>query len=87
MLFNVRAFALTFALWWGVAVFLGTWWAIFRDTGSPGMDFLISLYPGYSVTPIGSLIGLFWGLMDGLFGGAIFAWLYNFIVAKLPAKP
>ena len=86
MLFNVRAFALTFALWWGVAVFLGTWWVIFRDLENSGMGFLIGLYPGYSVTAMGSLIGLFWGLVDGFVGGMIFAWLYNFIVAKLPAK-
>jgi membrane associated rhomboid family serine protease len=31
---------------------------------------------------VGSLIGLAWGLLDGLIGGAIFAWLYNRLAAK-----
>jgi hypothetical protein len=43
-----------------------------------GAPTLISkCYIGYSITPIGSLVGLVWAFFDGLIGGAIFAWLYN----------
>jgi hypothetical protein len=34
---------------------------------------------GYTLTPMGSVLGLLWGLVDGLIGGAIFAWLYNWM--------
>jgi len=34
------------------------------------------------MSPLGSLIGLVWGFVDGLIGGAIFAWLYNLLAAR-----
>ncbi len=37
-----------------------------------------------AVTPQGSAIGLAWGFVDAPIAGAIFAWLYNLIAAKLP---
>lgn len=40
------------------------------------------LYRGYSISPLGSLLGLVWGFFDALVGGAIFAWLYNLIAAR-----
>lgn len=34
------------------------------------------------MSPAGSVIGLLWALADGLFFGAIFAWLYNSIAGR-----
>jgi len=42
-----------------------------------------AVYRGYNISPTGSFIGLAWGLVDGLIGGAIFAWLYNCLVDRL----
>jgi hypothetical protein len=36
------------------------------------------------MTPVGSLIGMVWGLIDAGIGGAIFAWLYNLLSEKCP---
>lgn len=83
MKLNVRAFAVAFALWWGVGVFLLTWWIIALGDPTTGPTFLGRIYIGYEITPVGSVIGLAWGLADGLVAGAIFAWLYNFLVARL----
>ncbi len=83
MSLNVKAFALAFAIWWGVGVFLLTWWVIAFSGASAGPTFLGRIYFGYEVTPLGSLIGLAWGLVDGLIAGAIFAWLYNIIAARV----
>jgi hypothetical protein len=41
------------------------------------------LYRGYSISPVGSLIGLLWAFPDALVGGLIFAWLYNLLADKL----
>jgi len=77
MKLDVKAFALSFALIWGFGLFFLTWWIIAFD--GPGTEpvFLGQLYRGYTITPVGSVIGLVWAFFDGLTGGAIFAWLYN----------
>ena len=82
MYLNDKAFALSFAIWWGVGIFLLTWWIIAFGGPSTDPTFLGRIYIGYEVTALGSVIGLVWGFVDGLIGGAIFAWLYNFIAAK-----
>ncbi len=80
---NVRAFAIAVGLFWGLALFLVTWWIILFD-GSTGEPTLIGrVYRGYTISPLGSLVGLAWGLLDGIIGGAVFAWLYNMAAALL----
>ena len=79
MKFNVKAFALTCGLVWGLGLFILTWWIILFD-GATGEPTLIGrFYRGYSISPSGSFIGLLWAFGDGLIGGAIFAWLYNLL--------
>ena len=85
MRLNVRAFAVTFAIWWGVGIFLLTWWLIAWGGATGEPTFLGRIYIGYEISPLGSVIGLIWGLIDALIAGAIFAWLYNFAAAKLPS--
>jgi len=82
MKLNVKAFALTAALVCGLGLFLLTWWVILFE-GASGVKTIIGLvYRGYNMSPLGSLIGLVWGFVDGLIGGAIFAWLYNLLAAR-----
>ncbi len=85
MRINVRAFAVTFAIWWGVGIFLLTWWLIAWGGATGEPTFLGRIYIGYEISPLGSVIGLVWGLIDALIAGAIFAWLYNFAATKLPS--
>jgi hypothetical protein len=77
MKLNVKAFAVTCSLFWGGALLLITWWAIILDGSSADPTFIGRVYRGYSLTPMGSLAGFAWALVDGLIGGAVFAWLYN----------
>jgi hypothetical protein len=86
MKLDVRAFAVTSALVWGVGLFALTWWVIAFD-GATGETTLIGrLYRGYSLTPAGSIIGLMWALLDGLVIGTIFAWLYNLTARRIPGE-
>ena len=86
MKLNIKAFALTSGLFWGIALFLLTWWIIAFD-GSTGDPTLIGrLYRGYRITPAGSFIGLVWGFGDGLVAGAIFAWLYNLLSSRTQSR-
>lgn len=77
MRINIKAFALAAGLWWGLGMFALTWWMILFQGSSSDPTIIGRVYRGYSLTPLGSLIGLLWGFVDGLIGGAILAWLYN----------
>ncbi len=82
MQLNVKALSLTAGLVWGIGLFLGTWW-IMAFEGPTAEPTLIGLvYRGYEISPGGSVIGLIWGLVDGMIGGALIAWVYNWIVAR-----
>jgi len=77
MKFDVKACGLAFGLLWGGGVFFLTWIVILFSYADDNSLAMLKLYPGYSVTPLGSVIGLVEGFIDGFLGGAIFAWLYN----------
>jgi len=86
MKLNVMAFSLACGLFWAASILLLTWWSIVFDGASSAVTFLGKYYLGYTITPIGSLIGLIWAFFDGIISGAIFAWLYNFLTSKFTAK-
>jgi hypothetical protein len=77
MKLSLKAFALAGGILCGLAVLLVTLVALLR--GSPGDHLIIisTIHPGYSVSYLGAIIGMVWGFVDGLIGGAVFAWLYN----------
>ena len=82
MKLNIKAFGLTCGILWGLAVLLSTYWIII--IGSPGSTLALiqKFYFGYSVSWLGGIVGLIWGFVDGFICGAIFAWLYNKLVAE-----
>jgi hypothetical protein len=85
MKLNVKAFALTCAIIWGFGLFVITWWIIVFGGATGDPTFIGRVYLGYCISPLGSLIGLLWGFVDGLIGGAIFAWLYNLLAKPAPS--
>jgi hypothetical protein len=64
----------SFMLVVGLSAWLFGWGAEF-------VFFVADWYRGFSPTPIGSVIGGFWGFLDGAIGGVIFAWVYNKVTA------
>lgn len=79
MKFNVLALALTLGLFWGVMIFLVTWWIILFEGQTHAIPTLGHIYRGYNISALGSVYGLIWGLCDGFVGGLIFGWLYNLL--------
>ena len=82
MRLDIKAFALTCGLIWGLGLFCITWWIIAFDGQTNDPTLIGNVYRGYNVSATGSFIGLAYGLFDGLIGGAVFAWLYNTIARK-----
>ncbi len=83
MQLNIAAFALAFGIWWGRGVFLLTWWLVITGADPGEMTLLSNVYAGYSVSAVGSFIGLIWGVICGGICGAILAWLYNLFAKVL----
>ncbi|MBU8932369.1 MAG: bacteriophage holin [candidate division Zixibacteria bacterium] len=83
MKLNVKAFALTCGLVWGCGLLCITWWIMLFEGVSCDQTLIGQVYRGYDISPVGSLVGLLWGLVDGFIGGAIFAWLYNRLAGKM----
>ena len=82
MKLNIKAFALTCSLIWGFGLFALTWWIMAFEGQTGEVTFIGKIYRGFSITPLGSLIGLGWALADGFIGGLIFAWLYNVLSGR-----
>jgi hypothetical protein len=83
MKLNVKAFSLSVGLFWGIGLLLITWWIILLDGASGAPTMIGKIYRGYSISSVGSIIGFLWAFIDGIIGGAIFAWLYNTISTRI----
>ncbi len=77
MKINIKAFALTCGLFWGFGLLFITWWIILFDGATGDITLVGRVYRGYCISIGGSFIGFLWAFVDGIIGGAIFAWLYN----------
>jgi hypothetical protein len=86
MKLNIRAFALTCGILWGLGIFFFTLWIILFDGSTGEVTIIGRIYRGYNISIVGSLFGLLWGFFDGLVGGAIFAWLYNLLGGRRAAS-
>ncbi len=83
MKLDVKAFALTCGLIWGFGMLFITWWIMLFEGATGDLLVIGHVYRGFNISPVGSIFGLVWGFVDGMIGGAIFAWLYNFIVRRV----
>ena len=82
MKLSIKKFALSCSILWGLAILLvSTANIIWPDYGASFLTVIASIYPGYeAMQGISSvIIGTLYGIVDAGIGGAIFAWLYNFI--------
>lgn len=73
---KVRAFAIAAGAVWGFLVFAFTLIEAARGEGHT-LTLLDVVYLGYSVSYVGSLVGLVYGFINGALIGAAFSWLYN----------
>ncbi len=80
MKFNIKALALAWAILWGlVMLVMGLANLIWGNYGQQFLQTMSSVYPGYHATRSIAevVVGTLYGVVDGLVGGAVFAWLYN----------
>ena len=66
MKLNVLAFGLACGLIWGFGVFCLPWWVMAFKGATRDPLVLGHIYRGFNVSPLGSVIGLGYGLVNGL---------------------
>jgi hypothetical protein len=72
------AFGISIGIVSGGSLFLITLLSYFTGYGKLFLETVaLSLYPGYSISPPGAILGLFYGFIDLFAVGAVFCWLYN----------
>ena len=76
---SIRSVGLTAGIFGAASMFFLAWWLIFTGNAEGPITLFERIYIGYSFTPMGSVIGAFWGFVDFGIAGALFAWLYNLI--------
>ena len=90
MRLSAVALALTAAIVWGAAIFvIGGINAFAPEYGNEVLALVVSIYPGYDADgSFGDLmLGTGYAFFDGLFGGFVFALLYNGIARLVVGVP
>lgn len=68
---------------WGVSLFITTWISYYTGYGKLFLEVLAqSIYPGYTITPLGSFLGLLYGFADGFVSAALIGYIYNKLVKR-----
>lgn len=83
------ALGLSMGILCGLTLFLATLVLVLKggDVVGPRLQLISEFFPGYSVTPKGSLLGLAYGFFAGLIGGWSFAFVRNgFLFLYMAAK-
>ncbi|MFH1307203.1 MAG: bacteriophage holin [Candidatus Micrarchaeota archaeon] len=77
MSLNAKNFALAAGIMWGIGLFFLTLISAYTGYGASFLKLIMGVYPGYSISMMGSVVGLIYGFIDGFVGCYIFVWLYN----------
>lgn len=78
MKINAPALGLSLGIVWGVILFLTTWLSYYTGYAKLFLETLaVSIYPGYTISPPGSFLGLIYGFIDLFVMGTLIGWIYN----------
>lgn len=64
---------------WALMLFVMTWLAMYTNYGMLWLVQWTDIYPGYDFTPVGSLLGLIYGFIDGFICLFLLGWIYNLL--------
>ncbi len=76
---NPKSLGIAGGIIWGVAMLLLTWLSMITGYATIFLSLMVDIYPGYSVSFFGSIIGLVYGFIDAFVFLFLLGWLYNFI--------
>lgn len=62
---------------WAVSMWFVTLLCVWTGYAELFLQAMTGVYPGYSISYVGSIVGLIYGFIDGFIGFYLLAWLYN----------
>ena len=74
---RTRRLAITFGITWGAMLFALTILNLSFGYATNFLNIWVGLYPGYSLSLVGSLIGFVYGFVDLFIGVYITVWIYH----------
>ncbi len=86
MKLNAKRLALIGGIFWGASLMIMAWITMKTGYGKEFLDIITSFYPGYSLSLVGSFIGLGLGFVDAFVCLYVFASIYNWLIDKLSQK-
>lgn len=78
---KIMVAALTGGIIWGATVFLVTLinYYVYKGYGVALLNVVASIYPGFTVSLVGSVVGLVYGFVDMFVGVYIIVWVYKLV--------
>jgi hypothetical protein len=89
MQLNLKAFAITCGVLWAtIFFFVAVANQIWIGYGDAFLKVVASVYPGYHAgkSMLDLIVGVVYAVIDGIVGGFVFAWCYNFAIQKSDLK-
>jgi len=62
---------------WGLCMFICTILAMHVGYSVNFLNLMADIYPGYTISWLGSIVGLIYGFFDAFIGLFLLAWIYN----------
>lgn len=74
---DAKRFGLAAGILWGISLFGMTLASLVNGYGRDFLVALTSVYPGYTISCVGSAVGLVYGFLDGFVSTFVLVWIYN----------
>lgn len=79
MKIEIKRLAMAAGILWGAAIFVVTLISLANGYGSEFLNILVNVYPGYSISALGSVIGLVYGFIDAFVWVYLLWWVYSLL--------
>jgi hypothetical protein len=76
---NAKNLGIAGGIIWGLGMFVLTLLSMATGYAQDFLNVIAAIYPGYSITFVGGLLGLVYGFLDAFVGLYLFALLYNWL--------
>jgi len=74
---NAKNFGIAAGIVWGLGMLITTFISMFTGYADQWLALMGNIYPGYSISWWGCIVGFIYGFIDAFVGLFLLAWFYN----------